>query len=144
MASRLWATLLLLAAVFATHGVQCVTSDSAMEHGSPSLAAVPSVVGHPAAVHLADGTEMPRHSDAAAADGGRDAAVTLLPWHDAYVLIVCLAILLAGLTVLGAGAHFRGRAVPPVRGSPGRGHRFAAWSLWPRPPDLSVLCLLRI
>jgi hypothetical protein len=149
MATRLWTALLLLAAVFAMHGLQCVASDPAMEHGSSSLAAVPSVVGgHAAAVHLA-AAGMPDHVDVAAAAGVRDAAATAStglpsPWHDAHALAVCLAVLLAGLTILGAVARLRGRAIPLVRGSPRRGRRFAAWPLRARPPDLAILCLLRI
>jgi hypothetical protein len=147
MATRLWTALLLLAAVFAMHGVQCVTSDSAMEHGSASLATVSSVGGHAAAVQLAAG--MLGHFDAAAVGDVPDAAAIAStglpePWHDAHVLAVCLAVLLAGLTVLGAVARLRGRAILLVRGPPRPGRRFAAWSLRPRPPDLSVLCLLRI
>ena len=148
MATRLWTALLLLAAVFAVHGVQCVASDPSMEHGSSSPAAVASIGDHAAAVHLA-AAGMPGHFEVAAAGGVRDAAATAstglpAPWHDAHVLTVCLAALLAGVTVLGAVAPLRGWAIPLVRGSPRRGHRFAAWSLRPRPPDLSVLCLLRI
>ncbi|WP_347059851.1 DUF6153 family protein [Blastococcus sp. HT6-30] len=149
MATRLWTALLLLAAVFAMHGVQCVASDPDMEHWSSSLAAVSSVGGHTAAVHLTAAAGTPDRSDVAAADGVRDAAATAstglpAPWHDAHVLAVCLAVLLAGVIVLGAVARLRGRAIPLVRGSPRRGRRFTAWSLRPRSPDLSVLCLLRI
>ncbi len=149
MATRLWTALLLLAAVFAMHGVQCVTSDPAMEHGSWSHAAAPSVLVHAAAVHLAAAEVPPGHAEVAAVGGVRDAAATAstglpAPWHGAHVLAVCLAVLLAGLTVLGAMASLRGRVIPLVRRSPRCGHRFAAWSLRPRPPDLSVLCLLRI
>ena len=149
MATRLWTALLLLAAVFAMHGVQCVASDPAVEHGSSSLAAVSAVGGRAAAVHLTAAAGMPDHFGVATAGGVRDAAPTPssglpAPWHDAHVLAVCLAVLLGGLTILSAVARLRGRAIPLVRGSPRRRCRFAAWSVRPRPPDLSVLCLLRI
>lgn len=147
MATRLWTALLLLAAVFAMHGVQCATSDSVVQHGSSSLSATSSVGGHVAAAGLTAAAGMLDHSDLTAAGGARDAAASTglpAPWHDAHVLAVCLAVLLAGLTVLRAVARFRGRAILVVRGPPRHGRRFAAWSLRPRPPDLSVLCLLRI
>lgn len=148
--ARLWAALLLLAAVFAVHGMQCVAAGPVFEHGSTSLG-VAAPVGVPAGSvhvgHVADA--MPDHGHAAATPGGADADVTgssgpLAPWHDAHLLAVCLVVLLAGLTVLGAVVLRRGGAVPPVRGSPTPSRWPTGWSRQPRPPTLSALCLLRI
>lgn len=148
--ARLWTALLLLAAVLAVHGVQCVAADPSLVRESTTLGAVASVGAPGAAIHGGVvAATMPDHSHAAGADVARDAAATgstglPAPWHDAHVLALCLAVLLAGLTVLGASALFRGMVVPLVRGSPGPGRRLTGWARHPRPPDLSVLCLLRI
>ncbi len=148
--ARLWAALLLLAAVFAMHGVQCMAAGSALDHGSTSLGAVASVGAPATAVHVGGVAEArPDHGLVAAAHGAEDVGATgstggSAPWHDAHVLAVCLAVLLAGLTILGASALRRGGAVPLVRGSPMSARWPTGWARQPRPPDLSALCLLRI
>ncbi|WP_442929297.1 DUF6153 family protein [Modestobacter sp. VKM Ac-2978] len=148
--ARLWAALLLLAAVFAMHGVQCVAAGSAQRHGSTSVGAA-AAVGVPAAsVHLGPvAGAMPDHGHGAAtpeadADGATGSSGLPAPWHDAHVLAVCLAVLLAGLMVLRAVVLRRGVAIPPVRGSPTPSRWPTGWSRQPRPPTLSALCLLRI
>ena len=148
--ARLWAALLLLAAVFAMHGIQCMATGSALEHGSTSLGAAASVGAAAASVHVGPVADaMPDHGRVAATHGAGDAGTTgasglPAPWHDAHALAVCLAVLLAGLTFLGASALRRGVAVPLVRGSPTSARWPTGWARQPRPPDLSALCLLRI
>jgi hypothetical protein len=156
MGARLWTALLMLAAVFSMHGLQCTAGDSAVEHVSTPLGAAASVGAPAAAIHV--GTVAAAISDpwrVAATHGARDAASTgstglpapqapQAPGHDAHVWAVCLAVLLAGLTILGAVALLRGMAVPLIRGSPTPSRWLTGWSRQPRPPDLSVLCLLRI
>ena len=150
MRARLWTALLLLAAVFAMHGVQCVAADPALAHGSTSLLAVASSGAPVAAVHVrAVAAEEPRHSHGAAAHGAEEVAATgstgpPAPWHDAHIVAVCLAVLLAGLTVLGAVRRLRAMAVPPVRGSPPSRRCLSRAAMQHRPPDLFALCLLRI
>ncbi|WP_431521209.1 DUF6153 family protein [Blastococcus capsensis] len=150
MGARLWTALLLLAAVFAMHGVRCVAAEPALAHGSTSLDAVASIGAPAAAIHVGAVTaEKPAHSHAAATHGSRDVAATVstdlpAPWHDAHVLAMCLAVLLAGLTILGALTRVRGMAIPLVRGSPPPRRWLTGWVRQPRPPDLSALCLLRI
>ncbi|WP_407062152.1 hypothetical protein [Blastococcus montanus] len=148
--ARLWAALLLLAAVFAMHGVQCVATGWTLEHGSPSFGPAASVGASASSAHVgAVGDAMPDHGHVPDTHGAGDAGATgssglPAPWHDAHVLAVCLAVLLAGLTSLGALVLRRGLAVPLVRGSPTPCRWPRGWSRQPRPPALSALCLLRI
>ncbi|WP_407937435.1 DUF6153 family protein [Modestobacter caceresii] len=150
LVARLWAALLLLAAVFAMHGIQCAAAGSALAHGSTSLSAAASVDVSAASVHLGPvAGAMPDHRRVAATRGAADADATgssglPAPWHDAHLLAVCLAVLLAGLTVLAAVVLRRGSALPPARGSPTPSRWPTGWSRQPRPPTLSALCLLRI
>lgn len=148
--ARLGAALLLLAAVFAVHGIQCVAAGSALEHGSTSLGRAASVGVPAAAVHVgAVADAIPDDLHAAGTHGSGDAGATgssglPSPWRDAHVLAVCLAVLLAGLTILSPWALGRGVAVSLVRGSPPSSRWPSGWSRPPRPPALSALCLLRI
>ncbi|WP_442928877.1 DUF6153 family protein [Modestobacter sp. VKM Ac-2980] len=150
LVARLWAALLLLAAVFAMHGIQCAAAGSALEDGSTSLSAAASVDVPAASVHLGPvAGAMPDHGHGAAtpeadADGATGSSGLPAPWHDAHLLAVCLAVLLAGLMVLRAVVLRRGVAIPPVRGSPTPSRWPTGWSRQPRPPTLSALCLLRI
>ncbi|MCZ2818538.1 DUF6153 family protein [Modestobacter sp. VKM Ac-2984] len=142
---RVWTALLLLAAVFGVHGVQCTTVGPSLEHASVTHALTASADVPAAAAQVAVAAAMPGHHHAAP-QGADEAGVTgsLAPWHDGHVLAVCLAVLLAGLTVVGALARLRGLAARLVRGSPSSPHRTTGWSWQPRPPDLAELCLLRI
>ena len=148
MEARLW-TALLLAAVFSMHGLQCGAADSPWEHGSTSLGAAASVGVPVAAIQTVVSAGVPDHSHVGPMHGVRDAGAsgsTSLPspWQDAHVLVVCLAVLLVGLTIRGASARIRGMAIPFVRGPPGPCRWSTGLSRQPRPPDLSLLCLLRI
>lgn len=148
--ARLWAALLLLAAVFAMHGIQCAAAGSAPEHGFTSLGEAASVGVPVASIHVGPVADaMPDHGHGAAtqmadADGATGSSGLPAPWHDAHLLAVCLAVLLAGLMALGAVVLRRGVAIPPVRGSPTPSRWPTGWSRQPRPPTLSALCLLRI
>ena len=165
MAARLRTALLVLAAVLAMHGVQCTTAAA-----GPGQAAVHA--GHaPDAVSLAMTALVPGPVDAmvtagiALADpigavtiagsavsgpatpGGAAAAMSPagqggLP-HDAgsHLWTVCLAVLAAALAVMlevlvPRSVHLTAPALGCARAR--------LRSLAPRPPDLSVLCLLRI
>ena len=142
--------MLLLAAVFLGHGLQC--GSAAGDTGRPGV--------HPqASVVLAAGSG---HVTPTAAGHGPGVAATAQPaaHHDAtpaatagrapghghgppgHLWGVCLAVLAAGLAVLVALAADR-----PLRPVPR-----AAWPAWlrdlrwpapPRPPDLFALCVLR-
>ncbi|MCZ2805027.1 DUF6153 family protein [Modestobacter sp. VKM Ac-2983] len=142
---RVWTALLLLAAVFGVHGVQCMAVDPALEHASVAHALtasvdVPAPVGQVAVVAALPG----HHSAAPQGAGEAGATGSLDSWHDGHALAVCLAVLLAGLTVAGTLVRLRGTVVRLVRGSLSSPRWTTGWSRQPRPPDLSVLCLLRI
>ena len=144
-ARRMW-VLLLLAAVFSMHGVQCVAADVDAGHvmtgtahalvaapvQAPSVGvglAIASSVAH----GMAPGTAV---VTASTGDG--------LPAHGAAFWAVCLAIVLTGIVLLGVVALIRTPWARAVRArAPSRLWR-AGWSRLPRPPDLSALCLLRI
>jgi hypothetical protein len=164
MAARLWTALLVLAAVFAMHGVQCTTAaDSAAHAATPaghaadavSLAMTVLTPGHATAtagLTLADpiaAVPIAGHADsgpatlagapamAAAGHGGAP--------HDAaaHLWTVCLAVLApAALAVLLAllGSRSVPLTAPALVYARARLRSLAP----PRPPDLSALCLLRI
>ena len=137
MPVRLW-VLVLLAAVFAMHGLQCSTAGPGTGHGTP---AAPSAIGHSPAGHSNALVVAPAVGVAAAEAGIPPAPA---PEHEAHLWAVCLAVLLSAVTLLGAVALLRRGGTPVVRGSPSSPRRPAArWALL-RPPDLSALCLLRI
>ena len=145
---RLW-SLLLLAAVFVMHGVQCVAADPHSGPAALAPAIASAVMEHPpgpdAVVDGAAGlviTSAAAHSVAGPLDAGLP--VDRDPGHGADLWAVCLAVVVGGLVLLGAMGLLRRGAVTPARGSPSRlvGSRIIASLL--RPPDLSSLCLLRI
>lgn len=162
MAARGWTALLLLAAVFAMHGVQCATAADGPGHAATSLghslasgepssrtahapahAHAIAAAGVALAVPVA-AAPLAGHPDSVpAAAGPAGAGGAGVPFHAAgHLWTVCLAVLAAALAVLLAtsvprAAHL---SVPAVLDA-----RTRLWSSRPpRPPDLSALCLLRI
>ncbi|MCZ2839775.1 hypothetical protein [Modestobacter sp. VKM Ac-2985] len=144
---RVWTALLLLAAVFGVHGVQCTMPDPTLGHESVTVAPTASVdvPAAAAAGPIVVAAAMRGHQHAALpGTGGAGDPGSLAPWHDGHVLAFCLAALLAGLTVMGASSRLRGLAVRLAGGRPTSPHCTTGWSRQPRPPDLAALCLLRI
>lgn len=169
--------LLTLAAVFAMHGLQCISADPTGTHpaehsamtSTDSMAVMASAVAMTSAVAMAPAVAeapavalavdpaVPGHAIATMAAGtphGTPAVVAAGPAEPvspgsghgwAHALAVCLAVLLAGLAVLAAALLLRRAA--PVGSREALLARARSW--WaairlPRPPDLAVLCLLRI
>ncbi len=159
--------LLTLAAVFAMHGLQCVSADPGgthpADHGAmPSadsmavMAPVASAVSMASAMtaELADGPDhvtaveaaSPTHGALAVPAAGPAGPANPESGHGwAHALAVCLAVLLAGLAVLAAVLLLRRAA--PIGSRQALLARARSW--WtaiqlPRPPDLASLCLLRI
>ena len=151
--------LLTLAAVFAMHGLQCISADPSgtqpAEHSAMSstdsaalmapavsMATDPAVLGHATAVAAAG---MAHGAPAVAAASPVDPVSSGSGHGLAHALAVCLAVLLAGLAVLAAALLLRRAA--PIGSREALLARARSW--WaaiqlPRPPDLAVLCLLRI
>ncbi|WP_138733824.1 DUF6153 family protein [Modestobacter excelsi] len=157
MAARLWTALLMLAAVFAMHGVQCAgAADSATSAATTVHVVTPAHSGSSAMTALAPGQALPAVG-AARADDATSAHTTVAAAavpvgaghgsapHDwaAHLWTACLAVLAAALAVLLALLVPRlVRLGPPALRSPSA--RASGWLVPPRPPDLSALCLLRI
>jgi Family of unknown function (DUF6153) len=144
-ARRLW-VLLLLAAVFSMHGVQCVAADVDSGHGmtgtAHALVAAPVEVSS-VGVGLAIASSV-AHGMAPGSVVVTETTGDGLPAHGTAFWAVCLAIVLAGVVLLGVVALIRTPWARAVRArAPSRLWR-AGWSRLPRPPDLSALCLLRI
>ena len=139
------AILVLLFAVFSMHGAQyasaCVHDAVALtaDHALDAAAVTGLVLGP---VTLADDAGMAMAPEPIAAASGAAGTVPgqSLPAH---VWSLCLAVLLAGFALLGA-AFARCTGAPPLRQSLSRFGSTVLKSRPPRPPDLSVLCLLRI
>ena len=142
MPGRRLGTLVLLIAVLSMHGVQYVTAGA---HGPAVVAddhmVAAAAVTVPSLVALADDVGMTMEQPVAPSA----VAAGSLPGHSipAHVWSLCLAVLLAGLAVL-AAALARRTPAALVRASSSRPRGPVLRSLPPRPPDLSVLCLLRI
>lgn len=142
MPGRRLGILLLLVAVLSMHGVQYM---SAGAHGPAAVtadqtldaAAVAALV--PAPLVLADDVGM-MTAPAASAVGS-----DTVPGHGipAHAWSLCLAVLLAGLAWLGAALARRTAGVS-ARQPASRSRGTVLRSRPPRPPALSVLCLLRI
>lgn len=150
MAGRRWAALLLLAAVFTMHGLQCtsVAVDGTAHAAGPAHAAPlvrtgpapagdstdPAVAAGPVDTMTPGPAALP-----AVVDGGPDTSPHGTGDH---LWTLCLAVLVAGLAVLLAVLALRRVSLarhalrrPRIRG-PG-------WVAPPRAPDLFTLCLLR-
>ena len=134
--------LLVLTALFWMHGFQSMAVDNA----HADMASVP-VLTLPAS---AAPTSPPIVSD----DHLRSVSTTLGPTAAdqespapgaAHALAACLAVLATGLTFLGALRHLRKSGASVSRdAAPDRRRSWAARVQRLRPPDLAVLCLLRI
>lgn len=143
MNARLWTALLLLAGVFALHGLQCTAAGSS---GTSDIAAVVTS-SHVLAVPMTALTG--GHGDGLLPDPTPGAAVAVDTGHGsaphdtpAHLWTVCLAVLAAGLVALLTTLITR-RAVLSRRLTRVR-VRVAGGLASLRPPDLSALCLLRI
>ena len=163
MGRRLILALLALSAVFAMHGIQCLTAqDSGGAHtmtlasASTALAApTPLSAGH-APADLDNGSGPTAGAAMGAVGHAADAPATALSGGSqgfphsmaGHLWEVCLAVLAAGLalglTVL--VVRLARRAIEATAPWPGRrpGHLDHRWARPLRPPDLSQLCLLRI
>jgi hypothetical protein len=148
MAGRLWTALLVLAGVFAVHGVQCAAGDGGHDAAhAPAASIVVTAVspGHADAAAAvtpltdpAPGAHPTTTTTTAAADDRGTGAPHETPGH---LWTVCLAVLAAALVLVAVllprPAQLTRPALTHVRARLG--------SLAPaRPPDLSALCLLRI
>ncbi|GAB3356367.1 hypothetical protein [Modestobacter lapidis] len=136
---RIWA-LLVVAAVLAMHGVQCMSGSFGPAHVA---SAVPLTVLDGGSTVFPDGTP---HVAAL----GADAITPLhpapggLPAHGPEFWTICLAVVFAALALVSVALLFRGRAALVVRGPPRSLHGLRQrYRLHPA-PDLSALCLLRI
>ncbi|TFV43961.1 DUF6153 family protein [Blastococcus sp. TF02A_35] len=146
--------LLLLAAVFAMHGLQCAAADSGTTtagHGTVhTTPAEPDPVLHAAGVGpVMESAAAMTAAPAAAVVAGTAIGMSLAAGHDStphtagHLWAVCLAVLAAGLAAMllvltGRLTEFR---LPRTRRTPGSPW---AWLRPPRPPDLYSLCLMRI
>jgi hypothetical protein len=153
--------LVLLAAVFSMHGLQCVAADSgapAWAHGTGhSVAAVGPddvlhLVGSDAAMVSVGNMSVSAGDMSAPPAAAVTAAMVGVPlgWsHDSsphgsgHLWAWCLAILAAGLAalLLALIGSLPGIRLPRPRRVTGRAW---AWLSPPRPPDLYSLCLMRI
>jgi hypothetical protein len=149
MAARLWTALLMLAAVFAMHGLQCTSA------AAQSAGVAPAHIATDALTSTDDhsaGATAPGPADLMAADQavtGPPAASSADPGHGStphgsveHLRMLCLAVLAAGIAVLLAmtGARPIQLAPPALRRAR---TRVSEWLPPPRPPDLFALCLLR-
>jgi len=138
--------LLLLIALLSMHGAQYLSAGTAPHGAAPATVCDPTDAAAATALPL---------DPVAVADGVGGASATRLvasgpamatatPGHGiaAHVWALCLAVLLAGLVLLGT-ALARMTTVPV--GAPASRSRVPVRRFRPpRPPDLSALCLLRI
>ena len=117
-ARRMWA-LLLLAAVFSMHGVQCMATDVA-DHGMTEAGHVPSALSVQAveidsalaaAPHLSPATMSAAMTIAVAADLSPDGS----PPHGSALMAVCLAVVLTGVSALAAAALIGRASTSSVR-----------------------------
>jgi hypothetical protein len=157
MTTRLWTALLMLAAVFAMHGLQCTSAADSTDAAHTASVVTPAAAaaggshlyGGPTAAMADSAPVAGGHAvaDPAAADRVAemtDAGHGSMPhgWGG-HLWTLCLAVLAVGLAVLLAQLAPRliGLASPALRSARGRAR---GWLTPPRPPDLSSLCLLRI
>jgi hypothetical protein len=152
MATRLWTALLMLAAVFAMHGLQCTSASAHSATAGPgpvpvALTAPTTPGGHPA------DAAVPHLPGPMADDRGVAGLPALAPAGVGHgstphgsverLWTLCLAVLASGVAVL--LVVFGARLGQLTQQPPWRpGIRGLRWLSPPRPPDLSSLCLLRI
>ncbi|MGY1834580.1 hypothetical protein ACI79P_05665 [Blastococcus sp. SYSU DS0510] len=163
MAARGWTALLLLAAVFAMHGLQCTTAgtEHPAGHGVAPVAAAPAGLLEGG---LHTGPVSPGHEAHSSAHAGEHGSVQgaaamvaaappvglVAADHGSapagaggHLWALCLAVLAAGLAVLLALLLPRLLTLLPAAWARLRTH--TSTGLAPlRPPDLHSLCLLRI
>ncbi|TFV51790.1 MULTISPECIES: DUF6153 family protein [unclassified Blastococcus] len=146
--------LLLLAAVFAMHGLQCAAADSGTTtaaHGTVhTTPAKPDPVLHGAGLGpVLESTAAMTAAAPAAVVAGSAIGMSLAAGHDStphaagHLWAVCLAVLAAGLAAMllvltGRLAEFRLLVTRRTTGGSWAGLHP------PRPPDLYSLCLMRI
>lgn len=148
-ARRLW-ILLLLAAVFSMHSTQYISSEpgagrsttATAEHGTGASSAGASIAGSGAA---ADDLR-PAAATAQLAAVVGDPTPVDAPDHGGagHFWSLCLAVLLAGILVLGGAVVTRRPAAAVLRTRERDPRLPMRWFRPPRQPELSSLCLLRI
>jgi hypothetical protein len=151
--------LLTLAAVFAMHGLQCVSADPGGTHPADhgALSSTDSAPVMAPAVSMTTNPAVPGHATAVAAAGPAHGAPAMAATDPAgssspesghgwaHALAVCLAVLMAGLAMLAAALLLTRAAPTGSRKAPlARARSWWAAIQLPRPPDLASLCLLRI
>jgi hypothetical protein len=144
---------LLLAAVFLGHGLQCSSAaghptNAVHGEGSPTVSAALTATdthrSHPIA-HAAESPAMAAPAAQTDATPATTADSTPGHWHGlpSHLWMVCLAVLAAGLAVLLAVLAPRlVRLASPLTALPEL--RGARWPTPLRPPELFSLCVLRI
>ena len=149
MSARLVWVLLLLAAVFSMHGVECVAADAGAGHGMATSAhamaeGAARAQSAGSTLAAAGGHQVPGASAfAALLDRTSAASQDRSPVHGDTFWAVCLAVLMTAVMSLGTAALAR-RALAVVRARAPSPLWHTGWFRLPRPPDLSALCLLRI
>lgn len=138
--------LILLAAILGMHGTPCLADNPAAGHAmtmGPAAAAAPLQLAA-VATPLAD-----THTNASPEVDSNPSAITSVaddtPSHGSMVgaWAACLAVFLAGITAI--AALFLGRRTRiAIRSLLDRGRTIIRRAAPPSPPDLSVLCLLRV
>ena len=135
---RLW-TVLVLAAVLSMHGTPVLAAGTGAEPSTLGLAAAASSSMATAPTH---GTGQAGAID----ESGQRPVGSHVPGHgvDAHLWAACLAILLAGVTLVAAALRLRTGGAPLLRGPTRWSARSPCRRRVARPPDLFVLCLLRV
>jgi hypothetical protein len=145
MSARRICVLLLLAAVFSVHGVQCVAAD--VDVGHAMTVAGPALVdaaGEASAVDVGFAASPVLHGMATGIAVVSSVTSDEVPGHGAAFWAVCLAVLLTGIVLLGLVGLVRKVWARAVRARAPSPLWREGWFRFPRPPDLSALCLLRI
>ncbi|MGY1842773.1 hypothetical protein [Modestobacter sp. SYSU DS0875] len=154
MAVRVWTVLLVMAGVFAMHGLQCATAHD-VDHGSglhpaaTTLATAPATAAaeRPALVHAGARTG---HGTAGGPVAAADLTAPSVVEHEhtpgsptGQLWSLCLAVLAAGIAAL--CPLLAPRLLSVAARLPAQVcSRVGSWPAPLRPPDLSALCLLRI
>ncbi|MGY1858532.1 hypothetical protein [Modestobacter sp. SYSU DS0290] len=150
MAVRVWTVLLVMAGVFAMHGLQCATAHDA-GHGSGLHPATTTLAAATAArPALALAGARPGHDTADGPVVAADLTAPTVVEHErapgspaGYLWSLCLAVLAAGVTA--SCLLLAPRLLSVVARVPAQVcSRVGSWPAPLRPPDLAALCLLRI
>ena len=138
---------LVLAAVFAMHGVPLLATDGGPHGMAASSESVMAMSAPAAAASAAETALLPSlpHAQSKAGLSDQSHGAPLMPDQGSHMHLwaACLAVLLAGMTLLVSAALLRRAEVAPVRGPTARLRWPSGWVHLPRPPDLFELCLLR-